>query len=56
MAKFAANRTELYMKLSSKLDLPDLTPAVSLEYLKFLLKLNSPVFKITREETRTLPI
>ena len=37
------------------LDLPYLSPVVNLDYLRALLKKNCPYFKITREETRTLP-
>ena len=56
LAEYAGDRTELYAKLSTVLDLPILTPAVTLDYLKSLIMINCPVFKITREETRTLPI
>ena len=49
LASYAGNRTELYAKLSAVLDLPALTPVVSLDYLKSLLFANCPIFKITRE-------
>ena len=52
----AANREELYNKLCMVLDLPQLGPAISLDYLKTLLEVNCPYLKITREQTRTLPI
>jgi len=54
LAKYAGNREELYEKLSRKLDLPILGPAISLDYLKSLLKLNSPYFRIYRSQTRPL--
>ncbi len=46
----------MYERLSRKLDLPVLGPAVSLDYLKSLLPLNSPYFRIPRSKTRPLGI
>ena len=43
------DRTELYEKLTKQLDLPVLGAAITLDYLKELLKANSAYFKITRE-------
>ena len=56
LAEFAGNRTELYDKLATVLDLPALTPVVTLDYLYEIIKPRSSYFKIEREKTRTLPI
>jgi len=41
LANYAGNRVELYEKLSTIYDLPVLGPAISLDYLKELLKAKS---------------
>ena len=56
LAEYAGSREELYERLSRKLDLPVDGPAVSLDYLKSLLRHPCPYFKIERDKTRTLGI
>jgi hypothetical protein len=56
LSYYAGNRTELYEKLSKILDMPALNGAISLDYLKELIKKDSPYFKVERSQTRVLPI
>jgi len=55
LSKMAANRSELYEKICPVYDIPKLTPSVSLDYLKEILKTKSKFLKVPRNRTHPIP-